>query len=168
MATYIQHPALMGAQMADEMSRQRMNAIAQAQYSQADALNKAAAELQKNQMEALALNAKLAAGQMLDASGKPIAFGSDQYKAYLDSLKNMEMQNRINLARMYGVNLDVKPGEPGFYSAITNVPVAAPAMMQSSWVPEGQRWTEKQRAVIGKGTMPEEDAKLLLYKNVGK
>lgn len=43
MPQYIQHPALMGAQMADDLSKQRMNLVGQGIVQATDAINKQAA-----------------------------------------------------------------------------------------------------------------------------
>lgn len=102
MATYIQHPALMGAQMADEMSRQRINevgaAIAQRQQDIARAEERDAAAL----YNALDTYAKIAADKDKDL------------KKAMPGISATIGQGQQNAFQRLGINPNFLPGQPGF------------------------------------------------------
>lgn len=104
MPQYIQHPALMGAQMADEMSRQRMNLWGQAIAQSADAMNK----------EVAAENA--AERQALANVGQESVVGPDGRVTYrpVDPAAQQKLfaQLYANRARRMGINLGASPGDP--------------------------------------------------------
>lgn len=102
MATYIQHPALMGAQMADEMSRQRINevgaAIAQRQQDIARAEERDAAAL----YNALDTYAKIAADKDKDL------------KKAMPGISATVGQTVLNAFQRLGIDPNFLPGQPGF------------------------------------------------------
>lgn len=107
MPQYILHPALMGAQMADEMSRQRMNLYgekiaqaAKAKYDETAAQNAAERQaLYEKDMISMGLNPRT--GEKLQA--KPDAV------AYPSVLQNVLLQRFAQL----GINPSVDPDKPG-------------------------------------------------------
>lgn len=102
MATYIQHPALMGAQMADEMSRQRINevgaAIAQRQQDIARAEERDAAAL---------YNA-------LDTYTKIASDPTKNLYAAMPGISATIGQGQQNALQRLGINPNFLPGQPGY------------------------------------------------------
>lgn len=106
MPQYIQHPALVGAQMADEMSRQRMNlygqAVAQAagaEYAETAAQNAAERKALYN-LDMINMGLNPETGQPLQARPKTVA--------YPQTLGRIQ-QNR---AAELGINLSQSPNVP--------------------------------------------------------
>lgn len=102
MPQYIQHPALMGAQMADEMSRQRLNLWGQAIALSADAMNKEVAAENAAERQALV--------------GQESVIGPDGRVTYrpVDPAAQEKLFRNLyaNRARRMGINVGVEPGDP--------------------------------------------------------
>lgn len=102
MATYIQHPALMGAQMADEMSRQRINevgaAIAQRQQDIARAEERDAAAIY-NALDKYAMIAANAPGNLGTA---------------MPGLRGTFGVAGANIRQRLGIDTNFLPDQPGY------------------------------------------------------
>lgn len=120
MPQYIQHPALMGAQMADDLSKQRMNLVGQGVAQATDALNKQAAA------DAAATAKMMEYYSMMRTQRNPIT-GAYELGASLPSQDWMNNFNQMILERQAargGYNPMLKPGTPGWY---TGAPILTPA-----------------------------------------
>lgn len=121
MPQYIEHPALLGARMADDLSKQRMNLVGQGISQAADALNRQAAA------DAQAVTDMLQAYSFMRAKRNPKtgevekeaveAIPSDWNQMFMQ-----EMQRRDAATGMYNPN--IRPGELGYFLGPSRFPAA--------------------------------------------
>lgn len=112
MAQYIQSPVLMGAQMADELTKQRTNLVGQGILQATDALNRAAAADAQTIANILLQQERLKAG--LDVEGRPVPL--KDYKAISTPGYGEQTLKQIQAgqAARAGVNIAAGYGKPGF------------------------------------------------------
>jgi hypothetical protein len=147
MAQYIEHPALLGARMADDLSKQRMNLVGQAISQSADALNRQAfadSQAVSDMMRATAYmraNRNPVTGVVED---KPVqAIGAD----WADPFFQEQMRRRATLG---GYDPTLAPTSPQ-YRIGPNVTPAAGFPIYGAYG-EGARLTPGQQIMQGRST----------------
>jgi hypothetical protein len=120
MAQYIQHPALIGAQMAGDLTKQRMNLVGQGVTQAVDALNRQAAA------DAAATTKMMEYQSLMRAQRNPTT-GAYESGAALPSKDWMNAFNQMIFERQAsrgGYDPKFEPGKPGWY---TGAPIVTPA-----------------------------------------
>lgn len=152
---YIEHPALLGARMANDMSKQRTQMVGQARMQGADYLNQAATR-DANLINQLLLD-KARLGASMDASGRyDQTLGNIDTKAYGQQALD---QIRQNIAARGGYRLDLPPDAVDFRTAPSSTPPSEMALPQY----EGQKqptYTAEQLGIL-RGPMYEEQMQKL-------
>lgn len=112
MAQYIQHPALMGAQQADEMSRQRMNMVGQSIMQANAAIDRAAALDAARKAKMLEQYQLIAAG-INPITGQTGVSPADK-PAYETALGNIALDLETSIAARGGFDPAMTPGMSKF------------------------------------------------------
>lgn len=147
MAQYIEHPALLGARMADDLSKQRMNLVGQAISQSADALNRQAfadAQAVSDMMRATAYMRARRNPVTGAVEEKPVeAIGAD----WADPFFQEQMRRRATLG---GYDPTLSPTSPQ-YRIGPNITPAAGFPIYGAYG-EGARLTPGQQIMQGRST----------------
>ena len=110
MPQYIQHPALIGAQMADDLSKQRMNLVGQGIVQATDAINKQTALDAAAQLDLARTGALINAG--FSPSGTRLPSGYTPTNAKWDEAMKKMLAERA--AARAGVDYTQSPTSPAY------------------------------------------------------
>lgn len=152
---YIEHPALLGARMANDMSKQRTQLVGQARLQGADYLNQAATRDANLINQVLLDKARLQS--RMDASG---AYQKDLSGVDVSTYGQQALdQVRQNMATRGGYNLAQNPEDINFYTGPSSTPAGEMALPQYAGQ-AGPRYTPEQMGLV-RGPMSEQQMQYL-------